>query len=1057
MQNGTHIRNAERFFLETGQLNDVAVFDNGLIGQNGWSAGTGDDRLIVDLSLTTEVVTLGHLGAITTSGFVGIGPTQGSIGSFLRQINFDGVEAFTITGGSGINSLIGGDGADVFAGNGGGDTLSGAGGIDTAVYAGSNAGVFVNLASGVVTGGHAQGDILTGFENIVGSAFTDTLIGDAGANTLEGGAGADVLDGGAGVDTVSYSGAGAGVSVNFASGVGVGGDAEGDTLTNFESLIGSAFDDIFAGAYVFTPDGVTVTLNGGDGIDTLSYAGSNSQVWVRLNVGATGGEDFLQSIENVTGGEVTDLLDGDAGANMLDGGPGADQLQGFAGDDIYVVDVAGDVTTEFSAGDGVDTVRSAVSRTLGDYLENLILTGAGADTGIGNSLNNFITGNDAANALLGNGGADALDGGGGVDTASYEMALAGVTARLLTPASNTGDAAGDTYASIENLRGSGFNDILGGDAGANALFGEAGGDALSGDAGDDTLTGGLGADIVNGGAGADTILYAFGDGSDAVDGGTDTDTLSIAGNTNNSILNAAFNGAALSGVFGGSIANVEIVNADMGAGTDWLVYTASAGVSADLGAGTASGFASLIGVENVVGGTGNDVLTGNAIANRLDGGLGGNSLNGAGGSDLLIGGDGADALSGGLAGDNVQGGNGADTLSWNWGDGADTLNGGADSDTLAAFGSGLDNLLRASWNGAAITNLFDNVLLGIEAINVDMAAGTDWLIYTASAAVNVDLGAGTASGFASITSVENAIGGSGGDTLTGNAGNNRLDGGLGGDTLSGAAGIDILLGGDGADALAGGLGNNSVQGGAGNDTLTWAWGDGRDTLNGGADSDTLNATGSAAENIVRATWNGAAITGLFDNALISIEAINLDMAGGTDWLIYNSSAGVSVNLNAATATGFASIANIENVIGGTGGDALTGNAANNRLDGFSGDDTLDGGLGADTLIGAAGNDSFVFSTALGAGNVDAISGFSVADDVIRLDPAIFTAIAAGSLDADAFRIGAVAADAEDRILYNNGSGALLYDADGTGAAAAVHFATLGVGLALTEADFIIGP
>ena len=77
------------------------------------------------------------------------------------------------------------------------------------------------------------------------------------------------------------------------------------------------------------------------------------------------------------------------------------------------------------------------------------------------------------------------------------------------------------------------------------------------------------------------------------------------------------------------------------------------------------------------------------------------------------------------------------------------------------------------------------------------------------------------------------------------------------------------------------------------------------------------------------------------------------MSGGADWLIYNSAAGVSVNLGAGTATGFTSIASIENVIGGSGGDTLTGNAGNNRLDGFSGDDTLDGGLGADTLIGAA--------------------------------------------------------------------------------------------------------
>ncbi len=355
--------------------------------------------------------------------------------------------------------------------------------------------------------------------------------------------------------------------------------------------------------------------------------------------------------------------------------------------------------------------------------------------------------------------------------------------------------------------------------------------------------------------------------------------------------------------------------------------------------------------------------------------MGDDTLSGAAGNDILIGGDGADALAGGLAGDNVQGGNGNDTLSWNWGDGADTLNGGADFDTLNAFGSGLDNILRTSWNGAAITNLFDNVLIGIEAIHVDMSAGTDWLIYTASAAVSVDFGAGTASGFASIVSVENAIGGGGNDTLTGGAGNNRLDGGLGDDILSGAAGIDTLLGGDGADTLAGGLGNDSNQGGAGADSFVWLWGDGRDTFNGGADSDALNATGSAAENIVRATWNGSAITGLFDNALVSIEAINLDMAGGTDWLIYNSSAGVTVNLGAGTATGFTSIASIENVIGGSGGDTLTGNSGNNRLDGGAGDDTLIGGGGADAFVFASGGGS----DAIADFDADAIGGQDLLD------------------------------------------------------------------------------
>ena len=134
---------------------------------------------------------------------------------------------------------------------------------------------------------------------------------------------------------------------------------------------------------------------------------------------------------------------------------------------------------------------------------------------------------------------------------------------------------------------------------------------------------------------------------------------------------------------------------------------------------------------------------------------------------------------------------------------------------------------------------------------------------------------------------------------------------------------------------------------------------------------------------------------------------------------------------------------------------LVGNAGDNWLAGVSGNDVLDGGLGADQLQGGAGLDVFAFTTALGAGNVDAISGFSVADDTIQLENAVFTGLAAGALAAGAFNTGAAATQADDRIIYNSATGALLFDADGGGAGAAVQFATLAGGLALTSADFLV--
>lgn len=130
-------------------------------------------------------------------------------------------------------------------------------------------------------------------------------------------------------------------------------------------------------------------------------------------------------------------------------------------------------------------------------------------------------------------------------------------------------------------------------------------------------------------------------------------------------------------------------------------------------------------------------------------------------------------------------------------------------------------------------------------------------------------------------------------------------------------------------------------------------------------------------------------------------------------------------------------ATIENAIGGSGADSLSGNAVSN------------------TLTGGAGADNFYFKDPLSAAlNIDTISDFSVPNDTIWLDSAVFTALApGGALSADAFRSGASAADATDRILYNSANGALFYDSDGTGSVAAVQFASLSSGLAVTNADF----
>ncbi|TKD18411.1 matrixin family metalloprotease [Rhodobacter capsulatus] len=141
-----------------------------------------------------------------------------------------------------------------------------------------------------------------------------------------------------------------------------------------------------------------------------------------------------------------------------------------------------------------------------------------------------------------------------------------------------------------------------------------------------------------------------------------------------------------------------------------------------------------------------------------------------------------------------------------------------------------------------------------------------------------------------------------------------------------------------------------------------------------------------------------------------------------------------------------------------GNDTLRGGAGNDKLDGSTGNDFIDGSTGQDTLIGGAGQDTFLFNVAVTAANADRITDFSVVDDTIRIDRSVFGGIAAtGTLVASAFtkNTTGLATDALDRIIYETDTGSVWYDADGTGGTARVLVATLGTGLALTNADFFV--
>jgi len=246
----------------------------------------------------------------------------------------------TLIGAAAAESLRGGEGNDLVEGGAGDDTLAGEAGQDTARYVGASAGVAVSLAilTAQATGG-AGTDLLSGFENLTGSAFADTLTGDAGDNVIEGGAGNDRLEGGAGRDTLSYVGASFRVDVTLISGVITVGSFGADTVSGFEDLRGGAGGDSLtgnaganriegmAGADTLSSAAGSDTLEGGHGNDTLlggadeylaGYAAAASGIVLSLAIGAG----------RVVAGLGTLVL---SGIKHLRGSAlGADRLQGNA-------------------------------------------------------------------------------------------------------------------------------------------------------------------------------------------------------------------------------------------------------------------------------------------------------------------------------------------------------------------------------------------------------------------------------------------------------------------------------------------------------------------------------------------------------------------------------------------------------------------------------------------------------------------------------------------------------------------------------------------------------
>ena len=957
----------------------------GNAGVNTLAGGTGNDTYIIQN--TTDVV--------TEAASAGTDTIVSSV-SYTISAN---VENLTLTGSANLNGT-GNTLNNVITANSGDNVLDGGTGTDTVSYAAALAGVTVSLAvtTAQATGGSGT-ETLAGFENLTGSAYNDTLTGAAGANVLTGGAGNDtyvVQDTADVVTELANEGTDRVLSsVTYT----LGANVENLTLTGTGAINGTGND---LNNIIVANAGNNV-INGGVGVDTVSYATATSGVTVSLastSAQATGGSgtDTLSAFENIIGSAFNDTLTGSTATNVLTGG---------LGNDTYIVTSNNDSVVEL-ANEGVDTVQTGASFTSAGYamtahVENLTITGTANTNGIGNSLDNVITGNSGNNTLDGGGGNDTLIGGAGNDTYVVNSTL-----DVVTEAASAGTDTIQSWvtytanANVENLTLLGEAAINAtGNALANTLTGNAGNNVLDGGAGNDTMVGGAGNDTYVVDSTSDVVTEAAGAGNDTI-------LSSVTYTASANVENLTLTGTAAINAAGNTLDNVMTGNAgnnvlDGGGGNDTVSYanaTAAVSVSLNLTAAQATGGAgadTLSNFENLTGSAFNDTLTGNAGANILTGGAGDDVLKGLAGADVLDGGDGSDTLDysnsasgvhveiwgshvaegGDAAGDtftNIESVTGSafnDTLAGN--SGANVLTGNAGDDILVA-GEADDILRGGDGNDLLVGDTGGDVL--------DGGAGTDTAsYYRSSVGVRVELSTGLAQGGDAdgdiLTGIENLTGSAFNDTLTGNAGANILTGGAGDDVLRGLAGADVLDGGDGSDTLdysssASGVhveiwGSHVAEGGdAAGDTFTNI-----ESVTGSAFNDTLAGnsganvlTGNAGDDILVAGEADDILRGGDGNDLLVGDTGGdvLDGGAGTDTAsYYRSSAGVRVELSTGLAQGGDAdgdiLTGIENLIGSAFNDTLTGNAEANTLIGGGGNDALDGGAGDDIAVfsGAVAN------------------------------------------------------------------------------------------------------
>ena len=439
-------------------------------------------------------------------------------------------------------------------------------------------------ATTATLGAYLENLTLSGANNVnaTGNNLANVLGGNTGSNVLRGLGGNDTLNGKAGADTMF---GGSGDDIYYVDNI--GDTASEQTVTGIDD---GGTDRVSSSVSFVLSDGIeTLTLSGTANIDGTGNAQANSLT-------GNSGDNILRGLggnDSLNGGAGHDTIYGGDGNDTVNGGTGADAMFGGAGNDSYYVDAIGDTVSEQAVtgydDGGTDRVSSSVTFTLGDFIENLTLSGAGDVSGTGNDLANTLTGNAGANSLYGLGDNDVLNGGAGAD------ALFGGDGNDVYYVDNTGDT-------VTELAGQGTDKVfaavsftLSADVENITLTGTAAIDA-TGNGGDNILTGNSAANILNGGGGVDKMY-----------GGAANDTYVVD--------NAADRVVELSGE--GSDTVESSVTYTLAAFVENLTLTGSANI-------------------NGTGNTLDNTLSGNSANNSLNGGTGSDILTGHGGADTFV-------------------------------------------------------------------------------------------------------------------------------------------------------------------------------------------------------------------------------------------------------------------------------------------------------------------------------------------------------------------------------------------------------------------------------------